>query len=353
MTTSLVTGGLGFIGRHLVSALLARGDDVRVLDLFPEAESHLDRRVDYRQIDLRDARSVDEALVGIDVAFHNASMVHTARNRVDEVWATNLDGTRHVLDACLRHRVPKLVYVSSASVVYEGRDILNGDESLPYASASQAPYSDSKIAAEKIALAANGKDGLLSCAIRPHVVFGPGDARFMPALLRQAESGRLRVQVGLKPFLSDYTYVTSLVDALLRADERLTPGSKVAGSAYFITNGEPIPFWDFVRKVAARLGYPPTSFRVPHQLVYAIAALKEGFETLRGGSFGPEDGLSRFAVSYMCTHHYFSIEKARAELGYEPTITLDQGIEETCRHLEATGAVPVRQASSPLRSARP
>jgi len=353
MTTSLVTGGLGFVGRHLVSALLARGDDVRVVDLFPKEESRLDPRVDYRQIDLRDARKTDEALVGVDVAFHNASMVHTARNRVCEVWATNRDGTQHVLDACLHHRVPKLVYVSSASVVYDGRNILNGDESLPYASTSQAPYADSKIAAEKIALAANGKDGLLTCSIRPHVVFGPGDARFMPALLRQAESGRLRFQVGLEAFLSDYTYVTSLVDALLLADEKLTPGSKVAGNAYFITNGEPTPFWDFVRKVAARLGYPPVSFKVPHHLVYAIAALKETFETLRGGSFGPEDGLSRFAVRYMCTHHYFSIEKARAELGYEPRITLEQGIEETCQHLEATGAVPLRGASGSLRSARP
>ena len=142
--------------------------------------------------------------------------------------------------------------------------------------------------------------------------------------------------------MSDYTYVTNLVDAVVLADEALAKegvDGVVAGSAYFITNGEPMPFWDFVRKVVARLGFPPIKYTIPKSLMYGIAAIKEGIDTLKGGTLNAEDGLTRFAIRYMCTHHYFSIEKARAELGYDPAVSVDEGIERTCKHLEAIGAV--------------
>jgi len=335
MTVSVVTGGLGFVGRHLVDALKARGDDVRVLDLADSGPEG----VDYRRVDITDAAAVDGALEGADVVFHNASMVHTSNNRVDEVWAVNRDGARHVVDACRKHGVGRLVYVSSGSVVYDGRDIENGDESLPYAASSQAPYADSKIEAERLTLAANGEGGLRTCALRPHVVYGPGDGRFLPALLRQAKGGRLRFQVGRGTWLSDYTYVSNLIDALLLADEKLAAGAPVGGKAYFITNGEPMPFWDFVKLVLARLDFPPIAFKVPHQIVYGIAAVKETVDSMRGGTFTPENGLSRFAVRYMCTHHYFSIESARRDLGYDPGVSTAEGIEKTCSHLEAIGEV--------------
>jgi sterol-4alpha-carboxylate 3-dehydrogenase (decarboxylating) len=247
-----------------------------------------------------------------------------------------------MLEAARAHGVQRFVYISSGSVVYEGKDIENGDESLPYSSVSQAPYADSKIAAEKLVLAENGKGGMATCALRPHVIFGPGDNRFMPTLLDKGRNGQLRVQIGRGVWLSDYTYVSNLTDAVLLADEALAKdglSSIAAGQAYFITNGEPMPFWDFIRKVAARLGFPPVKYRAPKSLVYAIAAVKEGIDTLKGGTLNAEDGLTRFAIRYMCTHHYFSIEKARRELGYNPAVSVDEGIERTCQHLEAIGAV--------------
>ncbi|MEZ4339485.1 MAG: hypothetical protein R3B82_22910 [Sandaracinaceae bacterium] len=100
-----------------------------------------------------------------------------------------------------------------------------------------------------------------------------------------------------------------------------------------------MPFWDFVKKVVARLGLPPIRAAIPHQLVYAIAAVKEGIDTMRGGTISPEDGLTRFAIRYMCTHHYFSIDKARRDLGYDPKVSVEEGIERTCQHLIAEGAV--------------
>lgn len=335
--TSVVTGGSGFVGRHLVAALHARGDRVRNADLraLPDAPGV------FLRTDITDPASVRAAIEGADVVFHNASAVHTRQGHVELVRKVNVDGTRHVIDACRAAGVRRLVYVSSGSVVYEGRDIENGDESLPYPTASQAPYADSKIEAEKLVLAANDPQ-LATIALRPHVVFGPHDGRFLPALIAHAKSGRLRVQVGRGTWLSDYTYVDNLVDALLLAADRLAPASAISGKAYFITNGEPMPFWDFVRRVIDRLRLPPIRYAVPHQLVYGIAAMKEAFETLRGGEVMPEDGLTRFAIRYMCTHHYFSIERARRELGYVPRVSVAEGIERTCAHLEATGALADR-----------
>jgi len=339
MTVSLVTGGCGFVGAAIAGALKARGDEVIVLDLVPECPVE---GVDYRRVDITDKAAVIEACHGVDTVIHSASIVHTKQNKHDLIWAVNLGGTENLLEAARRNGVPRFVYISSGSVVYEGKDIENGDETLPYSSVSQAPYADSKIAAEKLVLAENGKGGVATCALRPHVIFGPGDNRFMPALLDKGRNGQLRVQVGRGVWFSDYTYVSNLTDAVLLADEALAKDglkSVAAGQAYFITNGEPMPFWDFIRKVAARLGFPPIKYRVPKSLVYAIAAVKEGIDTLKGGTLNAEDGFTRFAIRYMCTHHYFSIEKARRELGYNPAVTVEEGIERTCQHLEATGAV--------------
>jgi nucleoside-diphosphate-sugar epimerase len=339
MTTSLVTGGCGFLGAAIARGLQARGDDVIVLDV---AENCPVEGVEYRRVDITDEAAVLEACRGADTVVHNASIVHTKWNKVDVVWGVNLGGTENMLRAAKANGIKRFIYISSGSVVYEGKDIENGDESLPYASTSQAPYADSKIEAEKIVLAANGEGGVATCALRPHVVFGPGDQRFLPALLKNAKAGRLRAQIGRGVWLSDYTYVTNMVDAVLLADEALTKDgldSIAAGSAYFITNGEPMPFWDFVRKVAARLGFPPINYTVPKSLMWGIAAIKEGIDTLKGGTLNAEDGLTRFAIRYMCTHHYFSIDKARRELGYNPTVTVEEGIELTCKHLEATGVV--------------
>jgi sterol-4alpha-carboxylate 3-dehydrogenase (decarboxylating) len=339
MTVSLVTGGCGFLGAAIARGLQARGDEVVVLDVAPECPVE---GVEYRRVDITDEQAVIEACRGVDTIIHNASIVHTKQNKQDVVWAVNLGGTENMLAGARAHGVKRFVYISSGSVVYEGRDIENGDESLPYASISQAPYADSKIQAEKVVLQQNGRDGVATCALRPHVVFGPGDGRFLPALLSNAKAGRLRAQIGRGVWLSDYTYVTNLVDAVLLADAALEKDgleSVAAGSAYFITNGEPMPFWDFVRKVAARLGFPPIKYTVPKTLVYGIAAIKEGIDTLRGGTFNSQDGLTRFAIRYMCTHHYFSIEKARRELGYDPAVSVDEGIEITCQHLESIGAV--------------
>lgn len=334
-TKSLVTGGCGFVGLHLVDALRARGDEVTVVDM---AERFPREDVRYIRADITDPEAVMRACEGADAVFHNASVVHTKRNRVDRVWAVNHGGSRNLLRAAQAQGAKRFVYVSSASAVYEGRDIENADETMPYSSISQAPYADSKIAAEKEILAANGQGGVLTCSLRPHVIFGPGDTRFLPAILDRARSGRLKFAVGREQKLSDFTYHSNLVDALLLADEKLASGSNVAGQAYFITNGEPMEFWGFVKKVLARMGLPPIRGTVPFEIAYAVAAVAEAIDTLKGGTLNAENGMTRFAIRYMCTHHYFSIEKAKRDLGYRPAVSIDEGIDRTVAHIKAVEA---------------
>jgi nucleoside-diphosphate-sugar epimerase len=326
---SVVTGAAGFVGRHLVSALRTRGDDVVASDVAPDSPWE---DVRYERADLRERDALDALVAGADVVFHSASIVHTRKTKVDTVFAVNLQGTKNLIAACKKAGVARLVYVSSASAVYEGSDIEDGDETLPYSSISQAPYADSKIAAEKEVLAADDEAGLRTCAIRPHVVFGPGDTRFLPAIIARARAGKLKLWVGRDRKLSDFTYVGNLVDALLLADETLARGA-AGGQAYFVTNGEPRAFVDFVGQVLEQLDLPPIKGHVPYALAYGVAAVKETIDGLRGRPIGEEDGLSRFAIRYLCTHHYFSIDKARRELGYEPAVSLDDGIARTCQAL--------------------
>ena len=333
--SSLVTGGCGFLGRAVVDALADRGDVVTVLD---HRVDPWRSDVQFVRGDICDPRVVEDAIAGQDVVFHSASLVHTKHNRLETVRAVNIDGTRNVLRACQQAAVARLVYVSSASVVYDGHDIENGDESLPYATNFPAPYAETKRIAEEEVLKASGQHGVLTCAIRPHVVFGPGDTRLLPAILSRAREGKLKFRVGLgEKKLSDFTYVTNVVDAMLAADERLVPGSPVAGQAYFITNGEPMSFWDFVAQVLPPLGYKPPQLAIPRAVAYAAAAVREAFDTyVRGGTLNAEEGLSRFAIRYICSHHYFSHARATRELGYTPRVRMAEGIANaiaSCREL--------------------
>jgi len=331
----LITGGCGFIGKNLVNGFCDAGFEVTVLDFGGRAFRD---DVAFINLDIREKQKVIDACAGMDIIVHNASIVHTKASMSDVVWSVNHQGTLNVIEACKIHKILKLVYISSASAVYEGKDIAYGDETLPYSTISQASYSDSKIAAEKDVLTFSGTADTVCCAIRPHVVFGPEDNRFIPAILKNAKAGKLKKSVGNRDKLSDFTYVSNLVDAVVAAEKALTLDSPVAGQAYFITNGEPIAFYDFVENLIVTIGYPRIQGTVPYWLAYSFAALVEGVDTLMGGSFN-EDGLTRFSVNYMVTDHYYSIEKAYKDFGWKPAVSLVEGIKLTVDDLVAKGKV--------------
>lgn len=347
----LITGGQGFVGRALVDRFADLGHEVTCADV---NDRPFRSDVRFVKLDIRDAAAARLALADMDSVIHNASLVHTKHNRVEDVWAVNLGGTENILAACTAHKIPKLVYISSASAVYEGADIELGDETLPYSSISQAPYADSKIAAERAVLAFSGSTGTDACAIRPHVIFGAGDNRFIPAILDKARRGKLTRAIGNRDKLSDFTYIANLVDAVVAAEDRLGPGSPVAGQAYFITNGEPMAFFDFIEKLLIELKYPPITGKVPYWLAYGVAAIAEAIDTLKGGTLNAENGLTRFSVRYMVTHHYFSIAKAYRDFGWQPRISLAEGIRLTAGELMARqrGAPTARPAPVGIESAR-
>jgi sterol-4alpha-carboxylate 3-dehydrogenase (decarboxylating) len=329
----LVTGGCGFIGRNLVNGFVDAGCEVTVLDF---GGTPFREDVKFLHVDIRDKQAVLDACEGMDSIIHNASIVLTKQVLSDMVWGVNLGGTHNMIEACKVHKIPNMVYISSASAVYEGVDIENGNETLPYSSISQADYADSKIQAEKDCLAFSGTADTTVCAIRPHVVFGPEDQRFVPNILDRLRQGKLNRAVGNRDKLSDFTYISNLVDAVVAAEANLEKGSALDGQAYFITNGEPMPFFDFVEDFIVEMGHPKITKKVPFWLAYSVAAIIEGWDMLKGGTL-KETGMTRFAIKYMVTHHYYSIEKARKDFGYTPKVSLAEGIKLTVADLRSKG----------------
>ena len=317
--TILVTGGGGFIGRSIVRALLDRGEPVRVLCRgdYPLLREW---RVDLRRGDIRDQEVVAAAVEGCDAVFHTAAHIDLW-GPYETFFAVNTLGTRHVIDACHQHRVRRLVYTSTPSVVHSGDAVSGVDESAPYPSQFEAHYPATKALAEQEALAANG-DALSTVAIRPHLVWGPGDSSALPRLVARAKAGRLRM-VG-RPQQIDTTYIDNAVDAHLLAYDRLEPGSPVAGKAYFITQGEPLEGPTFINDMLDAAGLPPVSRTIPAPLARSAAALAEAvWNTFKLQSEPP---VTRFLVSQLSTAHWYDISAARRDLGYDPKVSYREGM---------------------------
>jgi nucleoside-diphosphate-sugar epimerase len=201
---ALVTGGAGFLGLYITEQLVARGDSVRVMSRHSHPRLG-ELGVDWQQGDVRDPASVERACRDIETVFHVAA--------VPGIWGpwklyyeTNTLGTRHVLEACRKHQIARLIYTSSPSVIYDGADHLNVDESYPYASRYLCHYPRSKALAEQEVVAADGRDGLATVSLRPHLIWGPRDNHLVPRLIARARSGRLR-RVGKGQNVISMSYV--------------------------------------------------------------------------------------------------------------------------------------------------
>lgn len=325
--TVLVTGGSGFIGSAIASAYIQTGRPVRVIDRQFNTSSE---EIDFREVDLTTYDGVEHACCDVETVVHCASLVQTRNNARDAMWATNFGGTQNVIEACRAQEVARLIYVSSASVVYDGSDVEDGDESLPYATSAPSVYVESKIAAEKAVLDFASEGSTRACALRPHLVFGPGDNRLIPNFL--ARRGRMR-EIGHRSFLSDFLYIDNFVDAVRAADLRLAEDLSISGEAFFITNGEPLAFFEFVERVLAATGHPAIVGRVPAWVAYVAATFVELYYQALSREIIPEDGVSRFAIRYLTTHHYFSCKKAQRLLNWFPRVLLDVGIERTAEYL--------------------
>ncbi len=317
----LVTGGGGFLGGAVVRRLVERGDDVRTFQRgsYPW---HGELEVEARRGDLADDAAVDAAVAGCDAVVHVAALAGVWGRRRDFDRA-NVLGTTNVLASCRRRRVGRLVYTSTPSVIHAGDDIAGSDESLPYPERFHAHYPRTKAEAERAVLAANGPD-LATTALRPHLIWGPGDTHLVPQIVTRRRSGRLRLVGGGEP-LVDSTYIDNAADAHLLALDRLAPGAPPAGRAYFISNGEPRPVRELVNGILAAAGEPPVEASLSPRMAWIAGAVMEAAWTLL--PLPGEPPMTRFLARQLATAHWYDLTAARRDLGYRPRVTLDEGFE--------------------------
>ena len=325
---ALVTGGGGFLGGAITRLLLARGDSVRSFSRgdYPKLR---EAGVDVRRGELGDAGSVAEAVEGVDVVVHVASKAGIWGRDAD-YQQTNVDGTANVVAACRLHGVRRLVYTSTPSVVFNGRDMEGVDESAPYADHFLAPYPRTKAEAERLILAANGPN-LATVALRPHLIWGPGDNHLVPRILARGRSGSLR-RIGRSDKRVDSVYIDDAAKAHILAVDRLQPGSPIAGRAYFITQGEPLPLWELVDRILAAGGLPPVRRSIAPALAYAVGGLLEAVHRLTGNEDEPR--MTRFLARELSTAHWFDISAARRDLDYRPAVSINEGLKRLAASLE-------------------
>lgn len=318
---ALVTGHGGFLGRYIVEQLLARGDRVRGISRRRYAE--LDALgVEQVEADLQDRAKVAEACRGVDAVFHTAAIAGIWGPWKD-FYGINVVGTQNVLAGCREQGVSRLVYTSSPSVTFDGRDQCDVDESAPYPASFLCYYPQTKAQAEQEVLAANGKDGLYTCALRPHLIWGPRDSHLIPRLLGRAREGSLR-RVGDGKNLVDMIYVENAAEAHLQAADRLAAGSPVGGKAYFLSQGEAVNCWAWIDEILALADLPPVEREVSYFTAWYTGMVLEGVYWTLG--FEDEPRMTRFLAAQLATHHYFNISRAREDFGYRPRISTVEGM---------------------------
>ena len=340
----LVVGGCGFLGHHIVSHLLDKNARVSVLDF------NLDRNrcdaVDYHRANICVKSDVESVLnkVRPQVIIHTASPIAMASNNSALYYAVNVDGTRNLLE-CARDlkTVNAFVYTSSASVAHDTvSNLVNADESFPllFLPVQKDVYGHTKALADDLVRNFNDPEhGLLTVCLRPAGMFGEGDMNTLTKMIENAQAGKNKYQVGSGENLFDWTYVANAASAHLLASEALlietspveSPRPRIAGEAFFITNDDPMPFWDFVRALGEAAGYPVRKEDVrviPQGLGLAMALIAEWIVWLM--SFGKQTStMNRAGIRYSCLTRTYSIDKARTMLGYNPKVDMKEGIRRS------------------------
>ncbi|KAF2836246.1 hypothetical protein M501DRAFT_1019048 [Patellaria atrata CBS 101060] len=332
----LVTGGCGFLGHHIVNLLLERDPEVRisVLDLRTTHNRNLNSQVSYYDGDITDyskTKSLFETLRP-DVVIHTASPHFNLSP--DILLKVNLDGTKVLLQGAQETGVKAFVYTSSASIIHDGKNLINADERWPLA------YAESAV------LAANRSDAypnFLTCAIRPAGIFGEGDVQSVPKMITAYHKGQTKFQIGDNNNLFDFTYVGNVAHAHLLAASALLVTAKMApqrpldhetvdGEPFLITNGQPVYFWDFARTIWREAGdktLPNQVWVLSTDMMWAIGAVLEGIFWVMGKT----PNLTRQQAKYSSITRYYNIDKAKRRLGYKPIVDLQEGIRRAVQYI--------------------
>ncbi len=325
---ALVSGATGFLGSRLAATLAERGYRVRALARPTSDLSRLSKLgVEVVVGDVGDRASLSRAAAGQCVVFHTAGLV-TDWGPVADFMAVNRDGTANVIAACQTAGVERLVHISSLTVLGLPRDGRRVDEQSPYAVAPPDPYTQSKIAAEKLVRAGHGQQGLATTVIRPGVIWGAGDVTIVPRILRLLQRGCMPC-LGRGDNLIGLSHVDNLAQGCVLAFEN----AAAAGQIYHVTDGEPITLRQALDAIADAYHVARPRFSMPVRILQMTAALIELAARLRNCSQPP--AITRYGVRLLACHCRYDIGKALRELGYAPQVTFAAGVA-------ALGAADVR-----------
>ena len=322
----LVTGGGGFLGWAVVRKLLEKGALVRS---FSRRSYSLLATADVDQVqgDIGDPQAVAAACRGVDTVFHIAAKAGVW-GPASDFHRTNVVGTRNVIAACRNGSAEVLVYTSSPSVVFDGKDMEGVDESVPYPDRYPAPYPQTKAQAEREVVSAS-RTGLKTIVLRPHLIWGPGDTHLVPRIigrarhLRRIGDGRNRV---------DTVYIDNAADAHIMAAENLAIRPELSGRIYFISQGEPMPLWEMVDAILEAAGLPPVRRSMARRTARLIGTVMEML--YRFFRLENEPPMTRFVAEELATSHWFDIGAARRDLGYRPAVSTAEGLRRLARWLE-------------------
>src|SRR6201997_2497083 len=326
----LVTGGSGFVGANLVTTLLDRGYRVRSFDRAP---SPLPARPGLEGLpgDICDRDIVAGAVSGIDTVFHTAALIEllggasVTEEYRQRSFAVNVEGTKNLLHAAQAAGVKRFVYTASNSVVMGGKPIAGGDETLPYTDRFNDLYTEAKVVAERFILSQNDVGGMLTCAIRPSGIWGRGDQTMFRKLFESVIAGHVKVLIGRKSARLDNSYVHNLIHGFILAAQHLVPGGTAPGQAYFINDAETINMFEFARPVVEACGQTWPRMRVNGPLARAAMT---GWQRMHFRFRIPAPLLEPLAVERLYLDNYFSTDKARRDLGYEPLFTTEKAMSE-------------------------
>lgn len=334
--TCVVLGGRSFIGRSLVLKLLKLGKwIVRVVDSTQSpqldasdsalANAFSSGLASYIHVDLRNKFQIINAVRGASVVFYFDSMDIINTKDFYTCYKVIVEGAKNVINACRDQKVKHLIYNSSADVVFDNRrEIHDGDESLPYAGKQGDMLADLKAQAEAFILFANDVDGLLTCALRPANVFGPGDTDLVPSLIRMAKSGWSKFLIGRKGIMSDFTFVENVAHAHICAEAALSSRiGSASGKAFFITNFEPISSSEFLSRVLEGMGFNRPMIKLPSWMAQYILLLVKSLNS------NMDYGYAQKVLDLGSCTRTFNYSAAERHLGYSPIVSLEEGIVST------------------------
>ncbi|MBB1363583.1 NAD-dependent epimerase/dehydratase family protein [Shewanella sp. SR44-4] len=317
-----VTGAGGFLGFAICQRLLAVGIEVVgfARGYYPKL---VELGVDMRQGDISDFDTVKQAMQGCDVVFHVASKAGVWGSK-QSYYSPNVDGAANIVNACKALNIQNLIYTSTPSVTFAGRDENGINESAPYAAEYLNYYGESKAIAEQNVLAANSAQ-LRTTALRPHLIWGPNDPHLVPRVIERAKAGRLKL-VGNEDKLVDTIYVDNAAYAHILAAVDLIADAKCAGKSYFLSNDQPITMADMLNRILACVDLPPVTKRVPTRVAYTAGVVLEFVYGLFNKQQEPI--MTRFVARQLSTSHYFDIGAAKQDLGYQPLVSIEQGMQK-------------------------